>query len=69
MKAKFVNESAPYTEQMLQDLLSDLGGGAESDDAAFEIAQMLMMEEPGLEDYIRRSQGVRDPLGWLANRI
>ena len=69
MKAKFINESARYTEAMLQDLLSELGDEAGSDDEAFEIAQMLMNEEPGLEDYIRRSQGVRDPLGWLANRI
>jgi len=71
MKAKFVNEeSGLYNDQKLSKLLNDLrADGPVGDDEAFEIAQMLLDEEPGLESFIRYSQRVEDPVGWLADRI
>jgi len=54
-------------DSLLRDLRAD--GLEMGDDEAFDIAGFVLSDEPGLEDFIRNSQGVSDPLGWLADRI
>ena len=60
-----------YDQAKLDDLLRDLKADnlEMGDDEAFDIAGFILDDEPGLEDFIRTSQGVSDPLGWLADRI
>ena len=57
-----------YTEKKLKDLLKDLRASNISSDEAYDIADGILFEEEGLKEYIE-SKGIRDVLGWLANRV
>ncbi len=57
-----------YTQEKLQKLLNSLGGEIVDDSAAHDIAEGLLFEEEGLKEYLQ-SKGIKDPLGFLANRI
>jgi hypothetical protein len=71
---EFVNENLNEAKVMskkailklLKELVSD---GRHPDDQAFDIADGIFYSEEGLEDGIRKHFGVRDPQGWLANKI
>ncbi len=46
------------------------GDGMEfTDDVAFECAQALLDDTPGLKEYIVKKIGARDYQGWLANQF
>jgi len=67
-------EPEPYTMSKLEALLLDLksAGGDEGpvgDDEAFDLADGILADEPGLEKFLRMKLRIRDPLGWLANKI
>ena len=53
-------------EKLVKDLVSD---GRHGDDEAFDIADGILYDEEGLEAGIRKHYGIRDPQGWLANKI
>jgi len=71
---EFVNENLNEAKVMskkailklLKELVSD---GRHPDDQAFDIADGIFYSEEGLEAGIRKHFGVRDPQGWLANKI
>lgn len=60
-----------YTKEKLNSLLKDLkaDGNSFNDDEAFDIADGILFDEEGLEDYIRKVLNIQDPQGWLANRV
>ena len=58
-----------YTETKLQQILNSLGGEQVDDDVAYDIADGILYDNPGLREYITKVKRVADPLGWLANRI
>ena len=60
-----------YSEEKLNMLLRDLKntGMDSSDDEAFDLARGILSDEEGLEEYLKTQKGIRDPLGWLANKI
>jgi hypothetical protein len=59
-----------YTKEKLQQILNTLGGEqVDSDDVAYDIADGVLYDNPGLKEYIAKTKNVKDPLGWLANRI
>jgi len=58
--------------KLLRDLKADKNSGEEmgfNDDQAFDIADGILFDEDGLEEYIRTDMGIQDPQGWLANKI
>lgn len=55
-------------DQLLKTLNSDLEHENMSDVEAFDIAGGILRDEDGLENWIK-DQGIKDPLGWLADRI
>lgn len=60
---------AEYTEERLQKLLKDLGfSSGISDDEAYDIADSIVYEEEGLKEYLE-SKGIKDPIGYIANRV
>ena len=61
--------SEAYTEAKLQKLLKSLGGEEEDDAAAYDIADGILYDEKGLEDYLRNKKGIKDPQSWLADYV
>ncbi len=57
-----------YNQKKLQDLLNGLGGEVVDDSAAHDIAEGILFEEEGLKEYLE-SKGIKDAVGFLANRI
>ena len=43
--------------------------GPFDDDAAYDIAEFILLDNPGLKEYIQRVVGARDAKGWLADEI
>jgi hypothetical protein len=43
--------------------------GPMDDEAAFNTAKFILMDNPGLKEYIQNTIGAFDALGWLANEI
>ena len=67
---EFINEAKVMSKKDIQKLVKDLvSDGRHGDDAAFDIADGILYDEEGLEAGIRKHFGVRDPQGWLADRI
>jgi len=65
---------AKYTEQKLQTLIKELREGAQDagdidDSMAFDIADGVLFDEEGLEEYLRDVKGIEDPMGYIANYI
>ena len=66
---------AKYTEAKLQKLVRELRQGAAEngevidDCMAFDIADGVLFEEEGLEEYLRNVKGIGDPQGYIANYI
>jgi hypothetical protein len=53
-------------EKLIRELVSD---GRHNDDEAFDIADGILFDEEGLKAGIKKHYSVRDPQGWLANKI
>ena len=65
-----VNEAKVMSKKDIQKLVKDLvADGRHGDDAAFDIADGILYDEEGLEAGIRKHFGIKDPQGWLADRI
>jgi hypothetical protein len=64
-----VNEGKVMSKKDIQNLLKTLGGESEDDSAAWDIADGILYDTPGLEAGIKKHFGARDPQGWLANYI
>ncbi len=65
---------AKFTEARLQKVLKDLRAGVQDagdidDCMAFDIADSILFEEIGMEEYIREVKGYSDPQGFVANSI
>jgi hypothetical protein len=64
-----------YNEQKLSNLIKDLNQELQSpemevdDSGAYEIALGILDEEKGLKEYLTKTKGIKDPVGWLADRI
>jgi len=43
--------------------------GPMDDEAAFDTAEFILMDNPGLKEYIQNTLHVRDVQGWLADEI
>ena len=43
--------------------------GYMDDEAAFNTAEFVLMDNPGLKEYIQNTIGAYDAVGWLANEI
>ena len=43
--------------------------GPMDDEAAFNTAEFILMDNPGLKEYIQNIVGAYDAVGWLANEI
>jgi len=57
-----------YTEKKLQLLLNDLKDSDIPDNEAYDIADGVLFDEVGLEAFLK-SKGIKDPIGYLADRI
>jgi len=65
-----LNEAKVMSKKAILKLLRELSyEGRHSDDEAFDIADGILYDEEGLDAGIRKHFGVRDPQGWLANKI
>jgi hypothetical protein len=63
-------EEGMWTRDEVNDFVNDLKSeGGIGDDEAFDIAEGILADEPGLKKYIIKMMGIKDPIGWLANRI
>ena len=60
---KFIKTYEVYTQAPAKMIAFD------GDDEAFDIADGILYDEEGLEAGIRKHYGIRDPQGWLANKI
>ena len=43
--------------------------GPMDDEAAFNTAEFILMDNPGLKEYIQNTVGAYDAAGWLADEI
>ena len=67
---QFVNEAKVMSKKRIEKLIKDLvSDGRHGDDEAFDIADGILYDEEGLEFGIMKHYGVKDPQGWLANKI
>jgi len=67
---EFINESKIMSKSDIQKLIKKLGSdGPVDDDSAFDIADGILYDEPGLKAGIKKHFGVTDAQGWLANKI
>tara|TARA_R100000789_G_C3014181_1_gene152021 strand:+ start:249 stop:461 length:213 start_codon:yes stop_codon:yes gene_type:complete len=58
------------TKKDIEKLVDTLGFDEHTGDAeAYDIADGILYDTPGLEAGIRKHFGVGDPQGWLADRI
>jgi hypothetical protein len=59
-----------YTKKQIDQIVKDLGGNERehNDGEAFDIAEGVLLTNPGLEESIKQVYGVQDPKGWLADR-
>ena len=58
------------TKKDIEKLVNTLGFDEHTGDAeAYDIADGILYDTPGLEDGIKKHYGVDDPQGWLADRI
>jgi len=65
-----VNEAKIMSRKDIQKLVKELvHDGRHGDEAAFDLADGILYDTPGLEAGIRKHFGVGDPQGWLADRI
>ena len=65
--------SSTWNEERLNKLVGDLQRGVGeagdlNDSQAFDIADGILADEPGLAEYLN-SKGIKDPQGWLADII
>jgi len=58
--------SREQINQIVKELVSD---GIHSDCEAYDIAQNVLFDEPGMKEGIIKHFRVSDPVGWLADRI
>jgi hypothetical protein len=67
---EFYGQEEIWTKEEVNALIRDLKSEGEiGDNEAFDIAEGILADEPGLKKYIVKVLGIRDPLGWLASRI
>jgi hypothetical protein len=57
-----------YTKATVDKLIKDLRGAGD-DDEAFNAAECALAENAGLEDFMRKQLGIKDPVGYIATRI
>jgi hypothetical protein len=62
-------EPIKWTSDKLNELLKSLGGEKTTENEAFELADNILREYPGLEEYVKKNYRVRDVQGWLANQF
>ena len=43
--------------------------GPMDDEAAYDTAEFILMDNPGLKEYIQKTIGAWDAQGWLADEI
>jgi len=56
-------------EIKLNELIYRFGGEQVDDDTAFDIADGILYDNPGLSEHIIKVKGIADPQGWLANQL
>ena len=54
---------------IMKSVLSIKEDGPMDDEAAFNTAEFILMDNPGLKEYIQKVIGARDAVGWLAGEI
>ena len=57
-------EEAISAERIRHEKIGEIGTAE-----AWDIAEVILIDTPGLEDEIKKHYGVDDPQGWLADRI
>ena len=53
----------------MKSVLSIKEDGPMDDEAAFNTAEFILMDNPGLKEYIQEVIGASDAVGWLADEI
>ena len=54
---------------IMKSVLSIKEDGPMDDEAAFNTAEFILMDNPGLKEYIQEVIGAWDAVGWLAGEI
>ena len=58
-----------YTQKDLNKLLESLTEPVLDDAEAYDIADGILYDEPGLREFLVREKGIKDPQGWLADHV
>jgi hypothetical protein len=74
IKLKSLMNESSWNRQKIEKLIKDLRAdkqfrGSVSDAEAFEVAQGILDDEPGLEKAVKQIYKVKDVAGWLANYV
>jgi hypothetical protein len=61
------------TQSQFNDIMKKVGtikeDGPMDDEAAYDTAEFILMDNPGLKEYIQKVIGAYDAQGWLADEI
>jgi hypothetical protein len=64
-----ISEGTVWNDRKVQEFLKDFEGMEQfGENEAFDIADSILMDEPGLVAYLA-TKGITDATGWLANKL
>jgi len=55
--------------KIMKEVRSIKEDGPMDDEAAYDTAEFILMDNPGLKEYIQKTIGAWDAKGWLADEI